>query len=100
MSAETRAVTDRASDCCAKCTHKGPEGRRTPKGKWPNDRLSYPQIGRFAAISDGLIWQWIDDSKVGALNGLVAGMGLISEYRGWLSSPTSAVLAGSSRRSP
>jgi multiple sugar transport system permease protein len=46
------------------------------------------------------MWQWIDDSKVGALNGLVTGMGLNSEYRGWLSSPTSAVLAGASRRSP
>ena len=44
-------------------------------------------------VVNGLMWQWIYDSKVGALNGLLVGLGLISEYRGWLSSPTSALLA-------
>src|SRR5215468_264481 len=44
-------------------------------------------------VVNGLMWQWIYDSKVGALNGLLAGMGLISEYRGWLSDPVSALLA-------
>ena len=44
-------------------------------------------------VVNGLMWQWIYDSKVGALNGLLVGLGLISEYRGWLSNPTSALLA-------
>jgi multiple sugar transport system permease protein len=44
-------------------------------------------------VVNGLMWQWIYDSKVGALNGLLFSLGLISEYRGWLSSPSSALLA-------
>ncbi len=44
-------------------------------------------------VVNGLMWQWIYDSKVGALNGLLFSLGLISEYRGWLSSPVSALLA-------
>ena len=44
-------------------------------------------------VVNGLMWQWIYDSKVGALNGILVGLGLISEYRGWLSNPTSALLA-------
>jgi len=44
-------------------------------------------------VVNGLMWQWIYDSKVGALNGLLLSLGLITEYRGWLSSPTSALLA-------
>jgi multiple sugar transport system permease protein len=39
------------------------------------------------------MWQWIYDSKIGALNGLLVSLGVISEYRGWLSDPTSALLA-------
>ena len=44
-------------------------------------------------VVNGLMWQWIYDSKVGALNGLLLSLGIISEYRGWLSDPTSALLA-------
>jgi ABC-type sugar transport system permease subunit len=44
-------------------------------------------------VVNGLMWQWIYDSKVGALNGLLVSLGIISEYRGWLSDPVSAVLA-------
>ena len=39
------------------------------------------------------MWQWIYDSKVGALNGLLLSLGLIGEYRGWLSQPTYVLLA-------
>ncbi|MEO7761821.1 MAG: sugar ABC transporter permease [Casimicrobiaceae bacterium] len=44
-------------------------------------------------VVNGLMWQWIYDSKIGALNGLLVSLGLLSEYRGWLSDPTSAILA-------
>ena len=44
-------------------------------------------------VINGLMWQWIYDSKIGALNGLLFSLGVISEYRGWLSDPTSALLA-------
>ena len=44
-------------------------------------------------VVNGLMWQWIYDSKIGALNGLLVSLGIISEYRGWLSDPTSALLA-------
>jgi multiple sugar transport system permease protein len=44
-------------------------------------------------VVNGLMWQWIYDSKVGALNGLLVSFGFISEYRGWLSDPLSALLA-------
>lgn len=44
-------------------------------------------------VVNGLMWQWIYDSKIGALNGLLVSLGLISEYRGWLSDPTSALFA-------
>jgi ABC-type sugar transport system permease subunit len=44
-------------------------------------------------VVNGLMWQWIYDAKVGALNGLLFSLGLIGEYRGWLSDPTSALLA-------
>jgi len=44
-------------------------------------------------VVNGLMWQWIYDSKVGALNGLLVSLGIISEYRGWLSDPLSALLA-------
>ncbi len=44
-------------------------------------------------VVNGLMWQWSYDSKVGALNGLLVSLGLISEYRGWLSYPLSALLA-------
>lgn len=44
-------------------------------------------------VVNGLMWQWIYDSKVGALNGLLVSLGVLKEYRGWLSDPTSALLA-------
>jgi multiple sugar transport system permease protein len=44
-------------------------------------------------VVNGLMWQWIYDSKIGALNGLLFSLGFIEEYRGWLSDPTSALLA-------
>jgi multiple sugar transport system permease protein len=44
-------------------------------------------------VVNGLMWQWIYDSKVGALNGLLTSLGFIPEYRGWLSTPFSALLA-------
>ncbi|MEP6701546.1 MAG: sugar ABC transporter permease [Betaproteobacteria bacterium] len=44
-------------------------------------------------VVNGLMWQWIYDSKIGALNGLLVSLGIIKEYRGWLSDPTSAILA-------
>jgi multiple sugar transport system permease protein len=44
-------------------------------------------------VVNGLMWQWIYDSNVGALNGLLVSVGLASEYRGWLSDPLSALMA-------
>jgi multiple sugar transport system permease protein len=44
-------------------------------------------------VVNGLMWQWIYDAKVGALNGLLVSLGLLPAYRGWLSDPTSALLA-------
>ena len=44
-------------------------------------------------VVNGLMWQWIYDSKIGALNGLLVSLGVISEYRGWLSEPLSALFA-------
>jgi multiple sugar transport system permease protein len=44
-------------------------------------------------VVNGLMWQWIYDAKVGALNGLLVSLRLLPGYRGWLSSPTDALLA-------
>lgn len=44
-------------------------------------------------VVNGLMWQWIYDSKVGALNGLLLSLGFIRDYQGWLSDPTEALLA-------
>jgi multiple sugar transport system permease protein len=44
-------------------------------------------------VVNGLMWQWIYDAKVGALNGLLVSLGLLDQYRGWLSTPASALLA-------
>jgi multiple sugar transport system permease protein len=44
-------------------------------------------------VVNGLMWQWIYDAKIGALNGLLLSLGLIDDYRGWLSDATSALLA-------
>jgi multiple sugar transport system permease protein len=44
-------------------------------------------------VVNGLMWQWIYDAKVGALNGALVSLRLLPGYRGWLSSPTDALLA-------
>src|SRR5262249_9565770 len=44
-------------------------------------------------VVNGLMWQWIYDAKVGALNGLLVSLHVMPAYRGWLSSPTDALLA-------
>jgi multiple sugar transport system permease protein len=44
-------------------------------------------------VVNGLMWQWIYDAKVGALNGLLVSLGVLSTYRGWLSDPMGALLA-------
>ena len=44
-------------------------------------------------VVNGLMWQWIYDAKVGALNGLLVSLGILHDYRGWLSNPTGALLA-------
>ena len=44
-------------------------------------------------VVNGLMWQWIYDAKVGALNGLLVALRVIPTYRGWLSDPTDALLA-------
>jgi multiple sugar transport system permease protein len=44
-------------------------------------------------VVNGLMWQWIYDAKVGALNGLLVSVGFLSSYRGWLSDPEGALLA-------
>ncbi len=44
-------------------------------------------------VVNGLMWQWIYDAKVGALNGLLVSLHLLPGYRGWLSDPTDALLA-------
>lgn len=43
-------------------------------------------------IVNGLMWQWIFNSKVGALNGLLYTLGIIDSYRSWLLDSTGALL--------
>jgi multiple sugar transport system permease protein len=42
-------------------------------------------------VVNGLMWQWIFNSKVGALNGLLYSLGIIDSYRSWLLDSTGAV---------
>jgi ABC-type sugar transport system permease subunit len=42
-------------------------------------------------VIDGMMWKWIYNASYGALNSLLWQLGLISEYRAWLSSPFSAI---------
>lgn len=44
-------------------------------------------------VVNGLMWQWIYDSNVGALNGLLVSVGVLEDYRGWLSDPMLALMA-------
>jgi multiple sugar transport system permease protein len=43
-------------------------------------------------VVGGLMWRWIFDAKVGALNGLLTGLGVIQEYQPFLATSTSAFL--------
>ena len=43
-------------------------------------------------VVNGLMWQWIFNSKVGAFNGLLYSLGLIDAYRSWLLDSTTAIL--------
>ena len=43
-------------------------------------------------VVNGLMWQWIYNSRAGALNGLLVSLGLLDGYRSWLSEPTTALL--------
>src|SRR6476619_7182196 len=44
-------------------------------------------------IVNALMWQWIYNPTYGALNGILYSLGLVAEYRAWLSSPLSAMHA-------
>ena len=44
-------------------------------------------------VVNGLMWQWIYDSNVGALNGLLVSVGVLEDYRGWLSDSVYALIA-------
>jgi multiple sugar transport system permease protein len=44
-------------------------------------------------IVNALIWQWIYNPTYGALNGLLVSLGLLGEYRAWLSTPAAAMHA-------
>ena len=44
-------------------------------------------------VVNGLMWQWIYDAKVGALNALLVALRILPAYRGWLSNQTDALLA-------
>lgn len=46
-------------------------------------------------VVNGLMWRWIFDAKVGALNGLLTDLGLISSYQAWLTSPVAAFVIAS-----
>ncbi len=41
-------------------------------------------------VVNGLMWRWMFDAKVGALNGALTSLGLIESYRAWLTSPVVA----------
>ena len=44
-------------------------------------------------IVNALMWQWIYNPTYGALNGLLVSLGLLEDYRAWLSTPVSAMHA-------
>ena len=44
-------------------------------------------------IVNALMWQWIYNPTYGVLNGLLVSLGIIDEYRAWLSTPVSAMHA-------
>jgi len=44
-------------------------------------------------VASGMMWRWILNGNVGALNGALAGLGISHAYYGWLSDPHTALLA-------
>ena len=44
-------------------------------------------------IVNALVWQWIYSPNYGALNGILYALGILADYRAWLSSPLSAMHA-------
>ena len=46
-------------------------------------------------VVSGHMWKWIFNGEYGALNGLLRQLGIIDEYRFWLSQPFSALTAAS-----
>jgi len=42
-------------------------------------------------IVNALMWQWIFNPTYGALDGLLVSLGVLSDYRAWLSTPSSAM---------
>jgi ABC-type sugar transport system permease subunit len=44
-------------------------------------------------IVNALMWQWIYNPTYGALNGILYSLGLVPDYRAWLSTPASAMHA-------
>jgi len=44
-------------------------------------------------VASGMMWRWILNGNVGALNGALAGLGISQAYYGWLSDPRTALLA-------
>jgi multiple sugar transport system permease protein len=44
-------------------------------------------------IVNALIWQWIYSPTYGALNGILYSLGVLADYRAWLSTPLSAMHA-------
>jgi multiple sugar transport system permease protein len=38
-------------------------------------------------VVNGMMWRWIFDSKIGALNGLLYSLGIIDTYKNWLLEP-------------
>ena len=42
-------------------------------------------------VVNGLMWRWVFNARVGALNGALFDLGLIDQYKTWLIDPTSAL---------
>lgn len=46
-------------------------------------------------VVNGLMWSWIFNARVGALNGFLYDLGIIEQYRTWLSNPNTALVFAS-----
>ena len=62
-----------------------------PGGGWLVSAVVLPWA--IPEIVNALIWQWIYNPTYGAFNGILYSLGLIADYRAWLSSPLSAMHA-------